>query len=116
MKAKVSIGFYNLPIVRTNFMTGENGENDIVAKYMEFCQDVYREVNDKLVEAARAYFPPLGVSVEALTAAQVQDYTNQLAGKQCPNKITTRVLNAEGKVIDDEHAVQAVISGKRLDN
>lgn len=101
MKAKVKVGSYNLAIVIANFATEENGDNEIVTDYVRFCQKTYREVSEKLTEVARIYFADHNVEVESLTLAEIIDYARQTIMKSEPNKITSKPLTPDGKIIDE---------------
>lgn len=113
---KVSLGFYVLPFILTNFSTDEKGNNEIGAEYIKFCAEVYRQTTTKLLAAGHKYFNEQGVDVEYLTKEDVAKYAKQMVGNESDSPTIIGIVTPEGKIIEDEHAAEALCAGKRFDN
>jgi hypothetical protein len=113
---RVSIGFFNMPIVTTNFSTDKKGGNHIAANYIKFCNQVFKEASHKLCTAAEYYFAGHGVVVDSLTEEEMMNYIKQMQLGLVSDTVTTGVVTPEGKVIEDEHAVEALAAGKSINN
>lgn len=115
-KPTVSIGFFYIPIVSSNFSIDGKGSNQIIAEYIGFCGDVLSQTCAKLHAAAEGYFGEVGITVERLTEEEVLNYTKQLQLKMGHEVVAVSVVTPEGKVIEDEHAIEAIISGRSINN
>lgn len=115
-KPTVSIGFFTIPMVTANFSTGDKGDNELVAKYIEFCGDVLTEGCKKLQAAAQQYFAQLGIVVNYMTHEEMANYLRQVQVNTDGETRVVAVVTPEGKVIEDEHAIEAIVSGRSINN
>lgn len=114
-KPIVKLGFFIAPVATANFSTNEKGRNQVVEEYLEFCNNVLHETCHKLQHCMEHMCSDSGIEVQLLTREQLRDIIRSAVDNDS-GQVHTAVITPEGKVINDEHAVEALIQGRSFDN
>lgn len=120
-KPTIRISYVTMPIMAANFVTDEEGRNEITEQLLKMADAVFGEVITKLVHGAQTYCSLVGVEVEQMQGDQVQEIVKSIVNDpkyrvDTEGLTVQRVIDRDGNISDDPDRLKTIASSRSTDN
>lgn len=111
-KPKLTIGIHVAIVGNADFTTGENRQNAALDTTIGFGVDVLVSTRDKLYEAYKLFCDAHGMELVIMDRKDIMNFMDHTKDKSTLDGLFTK----DGRIIDDEDAVETLWDGRSINN